>query len=91
MPNLVPAILPLLEEHRLPGLDAGARVIYPHYQGYSLANLPSSVCGWLGAPAFRSAPAGGNHPEQSGRPVPERDPPAGGRPGLEAVPAPLAA
>lgn len=56
MPNMVPALLPLLEEHRLPGLDAGPRVIYPHYQGYSLANLPSSICGWLGVPPFGAPP-----------------------------------
>jgi hypothetical protein len=56
MPNLVPVLLPLLEEHRLPGLDAGPRVIYPHYQGYSLANLPSSICSWLGVPSFGASP-----------------------------------
>ena len=56
MPNLVPGLLPLLEEHRLPGLDAGPRIIYPHYQGYSLANLPSSICGWLGVPPFGAPP-----------------------------------
>ncbi len=56
MPNLVPALLQLLEQHRLPGLDVGTRVIYPHYQGYSLANVPSSVCGWLGVPPFGAPP-----------------------------------
>ncbi len=56
MPNLVPTILPLLEEHRLPGLDAGAKVVYPYYQGYSLGNFPSSVCSWLGIPPFGGPP-----------------------------------
>jgi hypothetical protein len=50
MRNLVPQLLPLLESHRLDGLDAGPQAVYPLYEGFSLANLPASICHWLGIP-----------------------------------------
>src|SRR5512133_2292780 len=50
--DLVPELLPVLEAHRLEGLDAGPGALYPFYDGYSLANLPASICHWLGVPAF---------------------------------------
>lgn len=56
MIDLTPALLPGLAAHRLPGIDAGAEAFYPHYDGYSLVNLPSSACRWLGVPEFGSAP-----------------------------------
>ena len=56
MPNLVPAILPKLEAHRLPGLDTGPRTFHPYYEGYSLANIPASICHWLGVPTFGIQP-----------------------------------
>lgn len=52
MPSLINNILPLLEAHRLPELDIGENIIYPHYKGYSICNLPSSICNWLGVPPF---------------------------------------
>lgn len=52
MRNLVPMLLPRLEAHRLDGLDAGPEALYPFYHGYSLANIPSSICHWLGIPGF---------------------------------------
>ena len=58
MQNLLPVVLPRLETLRIEGLDAGPAAFYPAYQGYSLANLPSSVCHWLGAPALGSVPLG---------------------------------
>ena len=48
--------LHLLRQHRLPGLDLGSELLYPHYGGYSILNLPSSVCRWLGAPEIGAGP-----------------------------------
>jgi hypothetical protein len=56
MMDLRNEILPVLENHRLNGLDLGPGTIYPYYSGYSLCNLPSSVCYWLGAPGLGSGP-----------------------------------
>jgi predicted AlkP superfamily pyrophosphatase or phosphodiesterase len=56
MPNLVPTLLPRLEAARLPGLDAGPGAFYPSYAGYSLANIPHSICRWLGVPGFGIQP-----------------------------------
>lgn len=55
MRNVLPVLLPRLEAHRLDGLNAGPDAFYPYYQGYSLANLPSSICHWLGLPPFGSS------------------------------------
>lgn len=59
MRNLVPEILPVLESHRLHGLDAGPGAVFPFYEGYSLANIPASICRWLGIPAFGMRPLEG--------------------------------
>lgn len=48
MPGLVDPLLSRLENYRLNGLDTGPGSIVPDYSGYSLANLPSSICRWLG-------------------------------------------
>ncbi|MFN2167890.1 MAG: hypothetical protein ACK2U9_16720, partial [Anaerolineae bacterium] len=45
-----------LQKHRLPGLDLGGGFIYPHYQGWSILNIPASVCQLLGAPGIGAAP-----------------------------------
>ena len=58
MKDLLPHLLPVLEQKRIAGLDAGPVAFYPYYEGYSLVNLPSSVCHWLGAPGFGAAPLG---------------------------------
>ncbi|RPJ45289.1 MAG: hypothetical protein EHM21_09505, partial [Chloroflexi bacterium] len=58
MRNLAPALLPRLETRRLEGLDLGPGTIDPFYDGYSLVNLPASICHWLGAPAFGGPPLG---------------------------------
>jgi len=54
--NLTRELLPLLESHRLDGLDAGPGAVYPFYAGYCLANLPASICYWLGIPTFGAQP-----------------------------------
>lgn len=46
----------LLQSHRLPGLDLGEGMLYPHYKGYSLANLPSTICRWLEVPEPETPP-----------------------------------
>src|SRR5512141_1506251 len=56
MVDLRPELLPLLENHRLSGLDAGPGSIYPNYAGFSICNLPSSVCRWLGVPGLGAQP-----------------------------------
>ena len=56
MPDLVPSILAKLEAHRLDGIDTGPHTQHPYYQGYSLANIPASVCRWLGIPPFGIEP-----------------------------------
>jgi hypothetical protein len=56
MPDLTPALLPAILEYRLPGLDLGGDFVYPQYAGWSLLNLPSSICGWLGIPALPAPP-----------------------------------
>ncbi len=49
-------ILPRLTENRLNGLDLPAGCIAPGYAGYSLANLPASICRWLNLPGLGSQP-----------------------------------
>lgn len=56
MTDLTAERLALLKQHRLPDLDLGDGYLYPHYQGNSILNLPSSVCQLLGAPGL-GAPA----------------------------------
>jgi hypothetical protein len=56
MHNLVPQLLPQLKARSLPGFDAGPGMIYPYYEGFSLANLPASICHWLGVPGFGGPP-----------------------------------
>jgi hypothetical protein len=56
MPDLTATYLPDLKTHRLPNLDLGENLVYPHYEGYSILNIPPSLCGWLEAPGFGSEP-----------------------------------
>jgi len=50
MTDLTQTLLPRLRAHRLPGLDLGGELIYPNYDGFSILNLPASLCRWLGVP-----------------------------------------
>jgi len=56
MPDLTPELLPILNGYRLPDLNLGDEFIYPHYEGGSILNLPSSLCRLLGAPEIGPAP-----------------------------------
>jgi hypothetical protein len=56
MPDLTADLLPRLQAHRLPGLDLGEGFLYPNYDGFSLLNIPASLCRLLGAPSFGAQP-----------------------------------
>lgn len=56
MPDLTNQYLPVLKAHRLPGLELGGESIYPNYAGFSILNLPSTVCALLGAPPIGAGP-----------------------------------
>lgn len=56
MPDLTQAYLPILQGHRLPGLDLGEGLIYPHYAGYSILNIPPSLCRWMEVPGYGTQP-----------------------------------
>lgn len=56
MPDLTQDILPRLRQHQLPELDLGSGTIYPAYHGYSILNLPSTICSLLGAPPLGASP-----------------------------------
>ncbi len=56
MTDLTETLLPKLLQHRLPGLDLGANFVYPAYHGYSILNIPASICRWLGASPIAGAP-----------------------------------
>jgi hypothetical protein len=56
MPDLTQAYLPILRNHRLPNLDLEGGFIYPNYQGYSILNIPSSLCRWMETPGFGAGP-----------------------------------
>jgi hypothetical protein len=56
MPDLTPDLLPLLHQRRLPGLDLGQDFLLPAYNGYSILNLPSSLCQYLGAEGIGAGP-----------------------------------
>jgi hypothetical protein len=57
MPNLLPTQLIELENNRaISNLDVGPGSIYPYYDGYSLVNLPASICQWLNVPLLGALP-----------------------------------
>ncbi len=49
MSNQVAELLPRLQAQRLPGLETGNGMLLPDYSATTLANLPASICRWLGA------------------------------------------
>ncbi len=53
MADLTDQVLPRLKANRLPGLDPGGEFIYPAYAGYSILNLPDSICHFLDVPGLR--------------------------------------
>jgi len=56
MPDQYSETLSRIRSNQLAGLKLGDGHIHPHYGGYSILNIPSSVCGWLGAPQMGAVP-----------------------------------
>ncbi|NPA31361.1 MAG: alkaline phosphatase family protein [Chloroflexi bacterium] len=56
MPDLAPDILQILQHPRFTALPWDADQVPPHYGGYSILNIPTSVAQALGAPALGPAP-----------------------------------
>lgn len=56
MLNLQDQILPILQNYKIPGLETGSLTIHPHYEGYSLVNIPSSICKLFDIPHFGAQP-----------------------------------
>ncbi len=56
MPDISERILPHLKSTRLPGISPDSHWQLPLYQGYSLKNLPDSLCQLLGVPPMGNAP-----------------------------------
>ncbi|MCJ7694808.1 MAG: alkaline phosphatase family protein [Anaerolineaceae bacterium] len=52
MPELSAQLLSEYFDNLLPGLPQREDLLYPRYGGYSLANLPSTICKLLGIPEF---------------------------------------
>lgn len=48
--TLFSSINSALEDHQINGIPKGVNEIHPNYTGYSIANLPASICRWLDAP-----------------------------------------
>jgi hypothetical protein len=52
MPDLTPQLLPQLENNQLPGLEFPPEFIAPQYDGYSILNIPDSICHWMDIPGI---------------------------------------
>ncbi len=50
------SILEKIEKHRIHSLPEITDSIHPYYQGFSIANLPSSISRWLGIPDIGYSP-----------------------------------
>ncbi len=59
MPDLSTIFLPRLRSHRLNGfqIESGKQeFIYPNYDGFSILNIPSTICSLFGVPKLGAAP-----------------------------------
>lgn len=56
MPDLSSQVLPQIQTHRLEGLSLAEDLVMPHYEGFSLVNLPGTVTQLLGIPKFGQPP-----------------------------------
>jgi hypothetical protein len=56
MSDLQTQILEKVFDNTMQGLPVYPDVLYPHYQGYSLSNIPSTICHLLDVPGFGECP-----------------------------------
>lgn len=56
MSDRSPQTINIIETHQLPNLQLAEGQIYPNYNGFSLANVPSTVTRLLGVPDFGIGP-----------------------------------
>ncbi|HVN56152.1 MAG TPA: alkaline phosphatase family protein [Anaerolineaceae bacterium] len=59
MPDLSAQFLPRLTAPRFPELSLADEFVYPDYAGYSLLNLPETICAWLGVHGLGGTPLAG--------------------------------
>ncbi len=52
MPDLSESVLPGLIDHSLPNIPFADDILLPRYAGYSLSNIPATICHLLNIPAF---------------------------------------
>ncbi|MGH2581320.1 MAG: alkaline phosphatase family protein [Anaerolineales bacterium] len=64
MPDLIPKLLPDLDQNRLPGLDLGQNTLYPAYYGQSILNIPSTIARLFDIPMLASPPLRGEIVDQ---------------------------
>jgi hypothetical protein len=67
MPDLTSQYLPTLRQNRLPDLYLGDDLLYPAYEGFSILNLPASICRWLGRPEIGARALDGQILDSIGR------------------------
>ena len=58
MQALAQNINEIIRQHQLQGLPANRDLTFPAYQGYSLSNIPASVCRLLDVPDYGEPPLG---------------------------------
>ena len=56
MADLTDALLTIIQNHRIDGLELGPDSIHPAYDGLSILNFPSSLCRWFGADSLPHPP-----------------------------------
>lgn len=50
MKNLTESTLNSIQNHSIKGIPRSRDQIHPYYEGLSIANIPTSICQWLGCP-----------------------------------------
>lgn len=55
MQNLSDEILPILKSHKIEGINAGNDSLLPNYNGFSLVNIPGTICKLLDIAPFGAA------------------------------------
>jgi hypothetical protein len=71
MPDLTSQVLPQIQTHCLGGLSLAEDLVMPHYEGFSLVNLPATVAQLLGVSKFGQPPLDAIITDQLGGPYPK--------------------